>query len=284
MLKKLNLSFIIAILGICCFALSGCSKRCDVEEVRAEFAQYPTSSDVAIVYNDTIIYFNDHFVDFNNLIEYRSSKWHISHEYIYFSTGYSNNKKSDYINLLLYKCDLYGNNLQIIYEKNNVKSNWVLKNYNDSIFYFAYSINNTKYVDSYDVSTETLESTIVNKNCKREDYVKNKETKYDYDINHKKDKISIIKKDSSETFVVDNNYLKTTPYYESINKFPYKLEFMRETEDRLFLFYRFVTEGFFEINATYTFAIFEFFYDTKEMSYKYLIQAADIESLIVFIP
>lgn len=59
---------------------------------------------------------------------------------------------------------------------------------------------------------------------------------------------------------------------------------MYETNDRLFLFYRFVTEGFFEINASYTFAIFEFIYDTKLISYKYLIQAADIVPLMVFIP
>ncbi len=293
MSKKLK-SFIMTILGIyyitilviCCLGLRGCSKRCDVEEVRAEFNQYQIDSDIAIVYNDAIIYFNDHSVRFSNLTkhydDYGPYLWHISQEYIYFADIYKNDNNKNNSNIVLYQCNLYGENLQIVYEKSNVKSGWWLKNRDDSIFYFTYTINNITYIDSYDASTETLESIVANDKCKREDYVKGKER--EYDINRKRDKASITKKNSSETFVVDNNYLKTTPYYESINRFPYELEHVIETKGRIFFFYRFVTEGFFEINASYTFVIFEFFYETKEMSYKYLIQADDIEALIVFIP
>lgn len=94
MLKKLNVSFIMAILGICCFALSGCSKKCDFEEVRIEFNQYQIDSDIAIVYADRIIYFDDHSIRLRDLAKHSDSTgpylWHISKKYIYFAKTYKN--------------------------------------------------------------------------------------------------------------------------------------------------------------------------------------------------
>lgn len=282
MLKKSILSFIGVILGLSCLTLGGCAEKYDFEEVRAEFSQYPSDPNVTVVLDDNTVYFYDHEVHLYDLVPKTSVfRWYISREYIFFSdVDYSDERNNSHVgNLVLYRCDLYGNDLQRLYEKNEVRVEWFLRN--NHVFYFSYSLNDVKYIDSYDVLTGETKNVFEGKDCDIKDYQENQERKYTVDCTN--GKASIVEKASSETFVVDENYLKTTPYYESIGKFPYDLEQVHETKGRLFLFYRLQIEGFFEVLPDYTYAIFEFSYETKEMIYKLLIQANDVAAFEVYL-
>lgn len=275
MIKKSILIGIGAIVGLSCLAFAGCAEKYNFEEVRAEFSQYPSDPDIAVVLDGDTVYFNDHTVHLRDLVsdDVTVRELYISQEDIFFCGA---SFDSSHIgSIALYQCDWYGNDMQLLYEKGEMGSIDTLRNKN--VFYFQYVIDGVKYIDCYDIFTGESKNIGEGQDCNIEDYAQTFDS--DYVIEHKNGAIGIGKKSSPRNgmVVLDEDYLKTTPYYASICKYPYNLEHVKESDGKLYALYRLKIEDFFDVTPKYTYAVFEVAYETGNMTYKLLVQLDDVE-------
>ena len=196
---------------------------------------------------------------------------------IYFSA-----KKSGWwsfsADLLVYKYNLTEYNVVCLFKKENLKT--PLKQiFNGETLYFQYKIKGSsdKIIDSYNVIAEEYKNIARGKNWDISNYKEVVEEKYSYILNDKNNEFTIKEIESSEIFVGDEEYLKQTPYYDSLNKYSYEIDHIKENKGRIYIVYRLCIEGFFHINTKYTFVIFEFDFINKTLLYKSIVQMPDIE-------
>lgn len=276
LIKKSISFFMGVIVGLGCFIFSGCAEKYNFEDVRAEFSQYQPDPNLAVILDGDIVYFYDHEIHLRDLVtgDITVRDLYVSQKDIFFSASHFERKDHSYIgSVALYQCDLYGNDIQKLYEKGEIESLDTLRN--KDVFYFQYVIDDVMYIDSYDIFTGESKNMDKGKECNVSDYSETFES--DYVIEQKNGEASISERSSSTTVVLDDDYLKTTPYYGSICKYPYNLEHVRENDGKLYAFYRLKIENFFDVTPKYTYAVFEFAYGTKEMTYKMLVQFDDVE-------
>lgn len=271
--KKIIISLLI--ISIFCAILPACSTKYNYEEVKQEFSQYEADLNTAIVLDSRNIYFNDRVVELHKLVPEDSySHFQLIDNEIYISAKEKVNWNT--VNLTVYKCDIYGNNLERIFIKENLTKP-VKDIFNGETFYFQYKADGDKVIDSYDLITGKYVNVTRGGDCNIDNYKQNIENKYIRELNRNSGEFTITDAKTLETFSGGEEYLKQTPYYNSLNKYPYKLDSIVENEERLYFVYRLRIEEFFDLSPDYTFAVFEFDFTNKQLEYKLITQMYDIE-------
>lgn len=277
-IKKTAIFSMVVILCLCCNLLTSCSDKYSFEEVRQEFSRYEADLNVGVVLDSRNLYFYDRSIELEEMIpEGDVTNFQFIGDNIYF-TATKSGWWSFSADLLVYKYNLTENNVVCLFKKENLKT--PLKQlFNGETLYFQYKIKGSsdKIIDSYHVITEEYKNIACGKDCNINNYKEVVEEKYSYTLNDKNNEFSIKEIESSEIFVGDEEYLKRTPYYDSLNKYSHELDHIRENKGRIYIVYRLFIEGSFSINTKYTFVIFEFDFINKTLLYKSIVQMPDIE-------
>ncbi len=284
-IKRVIILSVIVITILCGNIFAACSNSvvCSFEEVKQEFSQYEADLNTAVLLDFSNLYFYDRTIRLEEMVpEEIFHNFQIINDNIYFTVGDSigwNNAK-----YVLYKCDLYGNNLEWLFKKENIKS--VKDTFNGNVLYVQYEKKGTseKIIDSYNLFTGEYANVAHGEDCDINNYKEVESDNYSCEFENKNHKgnFTIIDNKTSETFVVDDEYIMQTPYYQSLSKYPYRLGVINEYKRKLYITYILeVVDDASDPFPDYTVVAFEFDFETKELKYKTIVQMYDIEVYLV---
>ena len=207
--------------------------------LRDDFKEFHTENDLAYIYKGCV-HFNTHSFDLDYLISKNETipinKAFFVHregflfkkDKIYFSVRREDKLYREY-SFLIYECDLYGNNMQLVYEKNGYKSDIYAYSVivKDKIFYIEYSVKSdtakdgyATQIDTYDLSTGTYTSAIARgEDCSLEDYYEKNESWQMVD--KEQDYFEILLPGETESIIIDKEFMNATVYGNVMNKYDY---------------------------------------------------------------
>ncbi len=256
----------------------------NTQEAKTEFMQYfDGKNDVALHYY-TYISFQEYKIDLEKNLSKREELTNgqiIYNDHIYFTTA----KEVGVFNLKyifnIYKMDLLGENIELVFSKDGYETcPWAYDFEKD--FYIEHYLKNVFYeesrrIDKYNIVTGIYENIDGGKDSDIDDYIK-KEVESDYKIEIKTNELSnevlpndhgyfiITDSKNDKEIIIDDNYLKTTIYYESMYKFNYSPMQYNISNNHILLSYIIgASDGF---NCTYV--VFEYSFDTNDFKFKLL--------------
>ncbi|MBE6553945.1 MAG: hypothetical protein E7666_06335 [Ruminococcaceae bacterium] len=243
------------------FAVCSCGQnRIGFEDVKNEFAQYSPTNDVVCIVDEQCVFFGDHEVDLEDIMkgDYNSVHASVLNDKIYYAV---NQRQKGTWYFMIYQCDLYGEQNELLF-KRELSDVHVKVTRHEAILFIRYKENGEQKIDKYDILTSTYEESVEDEFAKY-----SPETKYL--VKGKDNAFLLTDPKTNKTCVIDEAYLRETPYYESMRKFDYRSSYHYSTNGNLFLIYRMeATEYFFDIPKGYTFVIFEYDFDQEELIFK----------------
>lgn len=206
-------------------------------DIKEDFSKFNASSDVALNMEDRIIYFNDYEVNIEELVDDGSQHSRVKtvclrNDQMYILVSRCANKRWSFF---LYRCDLKGNNLQVLYEKKDIDSDVSAEFRVDELLYFEYKIQKTVYVDLFNCITEEYLSLGSGKDISLEDYDVKQQRSYSVEESKRG---FVISDDTKEIAVIDEDFLKNTEYYDLMKKHRFSPFQYSLTEDKITLIYR----------------------------------------------
>lgn len=223
--------------------------------LRDDFKEFHRENDLACIYGSTSIHFHTHdFIwrkmmqknglisQINECVIHPKGVW-FEGDKVYFSTHRKNKLHQEY-SFLIYKCDLYGNNMQLVYEKNGYKKDIHSVIVKDKIFYIEYSVKSdtakdgyVTQIDTYDLSTGTYTSAIARgEDCSLEDYYEKNESWQMVD--KEQDYFEILLPGETESIIIDKDFMNATVYADSMNKYPFVPHKWGIVDGRILLVYQ----------------------------------------------
>ena len=220
-------------------------KRKDTTQMaKDEFSQYFNGKNEVVLEVINELHFEDHILKHADL---EFSGTHINFvfydNFIYYA---SEDSKNGCINF--YSCDLYGKNVQKIYSHFWNEGNNVTAISGREYSFFIKSVNDDfVFIDKYTVPTNVYEKIDKGKKGEKFDlsnYQEENNSKYSIEINSS-EKVSdeyhgefvITDLESGIERRIDDEYLKTTPYFESMKKFNYAPQKSDISKGRILLTY-----------------------------------------------
>ena len=185
MKKKLML---ILILLLSMFLVS-CNIEDNTLEVEQEFSKYESQNDAVILIAESIIYFNTHKLDLNELLKNKEEKLNggyiITKDKVYFTSAAPNVVELFNFTFYTYECDIYGKNLKKLLEVSNIPTlpSCVA---NDFCFYVEYytedALNeDSRRIDVYDLNTQEYKILERGKECSLSKYRPTEKNSYSVD-------------------------------------------------------------------------------------------------------
>ena len=236
-----------------------------------EFSQYFNGKDeVALIHYGYYFYFESHCLKIRDLEYYDGEPALVIYDGLiyYLSKNYPN----DCVNF--YSCDFYGNNIQKIYS-HSIEDGKVLTNAHgiDDTFFIKYAYNDLRYIDQYSVHDGMYSNIEYGEECNLWDYAKQPQGKYSVEVNSP-EKVSdeyhgefvITDLESGIERRIDDEYLKTTPYFESMKKFNYAPRRCDISKGRILLTY-WIGAG---DGWNYSHLVFEYDFESDNFEYKLL--------------
>ena len=253
----------------------------EAQSIRNDFNQFYKESTIAYICGGYSIHQHTHKVDLDDLIKrnhlipankeysihYRS--FYFSEDTVYFSINREDILYREY-SFLIYKCDLYGNNMQTVYEKNGYSSRPVAA-VKDGIFYIDHSVKSNSeghdyvtQIDSYNPLTGEYKIAIAyGNNCSLEDYYES--TPWDI-LDNKRNYFEILLPGESECIIIDENFMETTVYADNMIKYGYSPHKWGIVDGRVLLVYRLLGQGELGLGH-YPHVIFEYDADKHALIY-----------------
>ena len=272
--KKLMIVTSTVLLWLLC--LTSCGED-TTQQAKEEFAKYYTGeNDIAVIYDDRIIYFEKYSIDLDEVYHKQESNngLIIESDRFYFTTSESVGM-FDY-KLNVYESDLTGSEIKLIYSKGGYKTHpWVYSTENS--FYVEHYTDTALNKDSVQIDKFTSASgeyvnVAAGNGCSLSDYhVEQKSEEYAVEIIRNEDaddhgKFVITDSKSGNRRVVDENYLKSTVYIESLEKFNYSAKRADISNGHILLTYSIgAGDGW---NAPHL--VFEYDFATNTLEYKLL--------------
>lgn len=276
-MKKTLLLFIMV-----CFALCATSCREDTTNLaKDEFGKYYNGKNEVAISMYSTIYFEDYKIDLNELKpnEEFNEGLIMEKDKFYFTTC-EENSFFDFT-LRIYESDIYGSEIRLIFSKGGYKTHpWVSGT--SDLFYIEHYletalIQQSKQIDRYSLENGSYEVVAGGNNCKLSDYTVKDETEKYKIVNDKSsdgnDKFIITNTETGEERIVDDQYLATTEYIESMEMFKYSTRRFDIVNGHILLTYSIgAGDGW-----NYPFLIFEYDFDTDNLEYKTLLFLRDKE-------
>lgn len=220
--------------------LSSCSKETIAyETVLSEFSQYQNTNDT-VLFLDPYLYFNDYRINLDDFFPHRESPKDfiiedatLLNDQIYFTVLIKEDRSWSTI---LYRCGLRGENLEEVFGKANHGKSGDSKIIDGTVYYFKY--NDANKVDEissfYNIRTaqygDVSELGFSNIN----DFLKNYGN---YRVEKMEKTFIVTDKRSQENRIIDDAFLRTTEYYQSLNKFGYGCAWYEILDGKVLLIY-----------------------------------------------
>ena len=270
-MKKVYLLFI----TILCLLLTSCMKD-TTQLAKDEFSKYFNGKDEVALTIESTIYLENITLNFDKLIdgdEFNDGLI-IKPNMLIFSTS-KINKMSNYT-LNIYKSKLDGTDIELIFSKKGYKTHTWSYAAND-IFYIEHYSNHaldakSRLIDKYVVSTNTYENIASGKECDLSDYIPKKEqSRYNIEIlenksPHEHGKFIVTDTLTNKSHIIDDDFLKSTIYIESMKIFNYGPQGSKILNGHLMLIY-----GIGAGNGwNHPYLIFEYNFELNTIEYKLL--------------
>lgn len=236
-MKKIYRVLILLILFCCC----SCFAEDRQQEAKDEFSQYYNGEEEVVIKLWDYYYFENHTFDCNTLYGDEGSNLAdctiVKEQKIYYFDYDIVEKDFNYKKYYfqVFSCDYYGENRcfvdDFVFDAGEKKVDYGVSGY---YFYLKYKKNNMTYIDRYNVNDNTFENIEVGQSLSIYDYINKKEssefeielTSYSNSYSCKKTKkngwFKIKNKETSEERVIDDEYLKSTLYLDSMELFGYE--------------------------------------------------------------
>lgn len=258
-------------------SLSSC--RTSTDQLEQKFAKYPSDKNVVAVLDNSIFYFTDHILNLRNIVkdEVPNHGYLFLDGKLYFSVS-KQNAALDF-SFLVYECDVYGNNLELVFEKHGYKTKpWATGK--QSVLYLEYYEtnaldNSSRVIDSYNISTGVYENVSNGDGSSLEDYRKDTDEKYTFQFENSV--ISITDTQNNENYKISDKTLHESDFGDILIDLDYSFYGYNETNSgKIYLVYRIKSNG-----SQYPHFICEYIPNTDEVVFKSLFFSNDVETISV---
>ena len=273
-MKKQILS--IGLLALLVLSLASCASEQDVNELKSRFEDYTFDSDIAVILDASTFYFADHTLRLDDICENEelNNGYLFLDGKLYFTTA---KKEGAFAySLLVYVCDLHGNQKHLVFEKHGYKTKpWAVGN-RDTMFIEHYTANalddSSRVIDSYNVVTGVYQTEGSGKDENLSDYQKNKHG--DYSCSSEDGVYSVVNHQGNITYTIDAVSLVRSEFAKELNGFDLTPGGFFATDDgKMYLLYRIAVDG-----MQYPYLVCEYLPDDNTIKYKFLYFADDIEN------
>lgn len=252
----------VALLMLVVFTINLCSCQNRTEEIKERFEQYSPDHDVVAVVDDFIVCFADHTLNLRDLVnedEEPNNGYLFWDKTLYFSTTKENGPFD--FSVFVYRCDLYGNNKTLVFEKQGYKTHpWAVGN--KDTLYFEHYTNvfepSARVIESYHILTGLYEVEGTGKNVDLSDY--------------QQEQSGVSQDDITDAIALTKDF-----FSEALNGLNYSYTGCKVSSGRLFLIYRIEESA----GSLYPHFVCEYVPETEEIYFKSLVFAHDIESIDV---
>ena len=277
------------LLFLLCFLLIGCNTEDTTNKALEEFSKYQKTEDVVLVVDDKIFYFSTHTIDIRDIIEddeeYPNGGYLITKDKIYFSTT-KENYMFDF-SFFIYECDLKGQNKTRIFKLDNLVTNPDVVA-NNMIFYLEHYKENaleedSKVINYYDIINLVYGQAASGKECTISDYRPRNKSDYQGKLMDKpyiplfKDNsyYQITNTKTNEIKIIDQEFIKNTKYFESLNKFNYETKRVDISNGHILLTYKLDAGN----GVNHSYLVFEYDFEKETIEYKQLV-FLDVDVLV----
>lgn len=239
-----------------------------------EFSKYYNGRNSVVLRIDCSLYFEEYTMNINKL-EIKGEEnggLMIESDKLIFSTS-KENAPFDF-SLYIYECDLDGENLSCIFEKDGYKTHpwgYALEKTFYIEHYFSSLESKSKQIDTYNVAKKEYKNIAQGKDCSLSDYIMEETSNYECDIledkSAKSEYFTIKDKLTKEEKIVDDDFLSSTIYIESMEKFKFGPKRVDISRGHILLTYSIgAGDGW-----NYPHLIFEYNFEEEILEYKCLV-------------
>ena len=240
-----------------------------------EFSKYDSGKDEVVLLHNHVIYMGKQELDLATLVkdEEPNNGVLIKEDKILFSTSVQKSK-FDYT-LNIYEVEMQGAEVQLVFSKDGFKTHPWAYAADDNFYIEHYSENalsqDSKVIDRYSVNNNQYETVASGKDCGLSDYVQEEISQYSIEIventsPQEHGKFVMVDSDTGTERTIDDEYLASTIYSESMKKFNYGPKRFDISNGHILLTYGIgAGDGW-----TYAHLVFEYDFDSNTLEYKLL--------------
>ena len=287
---KCSLTFMLLIAMI--LGLTACNRHDRSPElhklVMDEFAKYDAQNSVAVIHDDENIYLGNRTVNLKEIIEYDANFISINNALIFNSHLYFiavTREETDASifskslrSFLIYECDMNGQNLKLLFEMNGLKE--VKTREWRGVFYITYTDESGETAISYDLFTKTKTVLESGDSCDVSKFIPPFAKKYL--VEEEKNTFLITNIETNNQYVIDESFLKNTPYFDSFNGFDYvasRYSYIPYDNEKIILVYYINPNQLILAPEGKTLIIFEFDCRTQELIFDSTVFLPHCESM-----
>ena len=239
---------------------------------KEEFSQYYNGKNEVVLNIEDNLYFENYIItntSFSPECLYGSIIFHNNNIYYLSFESSKMGLKNDAI--LIYSCDLFGENIKEIYTKElNIYSKVKIKTNKDT-FYLQYTKEDKVFIDKYTISSGIYENIDSGEDCSLSNYIQEEQSIYDIEVIEdispvEHGKFIITDPNTGIVNTIDDEYLKNTIYIKSMQKFNYSPKRVDISNGHILLTYSIgAGDGW-----NYPYLIFEYDFNLNSLEYKML--------------
>lgn len=246
-------------------------KSVTFDDVKGEFLEFSSSNDVAFVLDNQVLFFNDYVLDLGDQFVEKDVRFYsvnLLNKKIFYVVSEKNGTKSS---IFLYQCETDGGSPQKLFEQSEVTSIKVTSS-NESVL-IRYKKNGEFVTEHYSYLTHehlTIEG--------EEQVTLEAQGLLTYSVNKESKAFVVNHQETQEQHIIDENFLKQTSYFESLQKFQYYPFAYSLEANRVFLIYRLkIVKTGDLFPQGYAMIIFEYDFESKQLTFKSCIYPYDCE-------
>lgn len=269
-IKKAGFIFGVVYLAvICCLFIAViifiCFSRDDSSLAKEDFSIFHTDNSVVLVIDDESFYFDTYTLRLSEILEDSDPNggYLIENGKIYFSA--TKELSSFSFSLLIYECDLRGESLKLLAEKNGFKT-YPRVYEEDGLFFITHHATNafddsSAIIDSYNPLSGEYTRVAEGEDCDIYDYIERApETDFEGDY-------FVVRQEGVGEKIIDDAFVNSTVYAELMNKYGYTPQFLCESNGHILLVYSIGVKS----GLNYPHLIFEYKIGSGELIYKSLV-------------
>lgn len=153
---------VVVLLMLCVFSSNLCSCKNQTDDIKERFEKNSSDSNVVTVLDNCVFYFSDHTLDLRDLVnadEEPNNGYLFMDKTLYFST--TKETGAFEFSISVYRCDLYGRNKTLVFEKQGYKTHPWAVGKRDSLYFEHYISNafdaSARVIESYNINTGMYE-------------------------------------------------------------------------------------------------------------------------------